>query len=241
MDQELHSAPLWLSVRFQCAADGRVLQGHGRHADHHGGISRRRTKTLDGAGFRSDRRLPRARCMRANGQPEPIIDERATPEQRRSAFQYHVRQVLRRRHAVPDPQPDRPKVSRSAVRAHSTLSFDKDGRVAATGCQGQCWSPDVELIKNPVSGAPRRIQVVMPEGIRTQGCRGCLGRHPLDRRDKIRNQGHAQLAGERRSDAGGCRGLAPRAKSNFTCRSHSGGGFMTGTLGARADPAARIA
>ena len=45
----------------------------------------------------------------------------------------------------------------------STFSFDKDGRAARLGSQG-VLETEVEPIKNPVTGAPHRIQVVMPEG-----------------------------------------------------------------------------
>ena len=44
-----------------------------------------------------------------------------------------------------------------------TFSFDRDGRVARLVAKGVLES-DVEPIKNPVTGAPHRIQVVMPEG-----------------------------------------------------------------------------
>jgi hypothetical protein len=42
-------------------------------------------------------------------------------------------------------------------------TFDKSGRKARLEIPGVLES-DVEPIKNPVTGAPHRIQVVMPEG-----------------------------------------------------------------------------
>ena len=45
----------------------------------------------------------------------------------------------------------------------STFSFDKDGRVARMVAKG-VLETEVEPIKNPVTGEPHRIQVVMPEG-----------------------------------------------------------------------------
>lgn len=43
------------------------------------------------------------------------------------------------------------------------FSFDKNGRVAKLVAKG-VLETEVEPIKNPVTGAPHRIQVVMPEG-----------------------------------------------------------------------------
>ena len=43
------------------------------------------------------------------------------------------------------------------------FSFDKSGRVARVVAKG-VLETEVEPIKNPITGAPHRIQVVMPEG-----------------------------------------------------------------------------
>ena len=43
------------------------------------------------------------------------------------------------------------------------FSFDKTGRVAHLVAKG-VLETDVEPIKNPVIGAPHRIQIIMPEG-----------------------------------------------------------------------------
>jgi hypothetical protein len=48
------------------------------------------------------------------------------------------------------------------------FSFDKDGRVARLVARG-VLETDVEPIRNPVTGAPHRIQVVMPEGFEHRG------------------------------------------------------------------------
>jgi hypothetical protein len=97
-----------------------------------------------------------------NGQLQPIIDERATPEQREALFNIMsgkfsaegtLFQIL----------------SLIVTKVHDplfvpiTFSFDRDGRVARLVAKGVLES-DVEPIKNPVTGAPHRIQVVMPEG-----------------------------------------------------------------------------
>ncbi len=75
---------------------------------------------LDGLVFAATVHFPGA-LHEGNGQLQPIIDERATPEQREA------------------------------------------GRVARMVAKG-VLETEVEPIKNPVTGEPHRIQVVMPEG-----------------------------------------------------------------------------
>lgn len=97
-----------------------------------------------------------------NGKMQPIIDERATPEQRQALFN-----ILSGKHSaegtlfrifslivttIHDP-----------VFAPFEFSFDKNGRMARLVAKG-VLETNVEPIKNPVSGLPHRMRVVMPEG-----------------------------------------------------------------------------
>ncbi len=97
-----------------------------------------------------------------NGQAQPIVDERATPEQREALFAimsgrnsaegtlFHIFSLIVSQMHEP-------------VFAPIEFSFDKAGRTARVVVPG-VLETDVEPIKNPVTGAPHRIQVVMPEG-----------------------------------------------------------------------------
>ncbi|GAC1550796.1 MAG: DUF1326 domain-containing protein [Collimonas sp.] len=97
-----------------------------------------------------------------NGQLQPIIEERATPEQREALFNimsgqnsaegtlFHIfSQIVTKMH---DP-----------IFAPVSFEFDKAARIARLVIPG-VLETEVEPIKNPVTGAPHRIQVVMPEG-----------------------------------------------------------------------------
>lgn len=93
---------------------------------------------------------------------QPIIDERATAEQREALFNifsgknsaegtlFHILSLIVTK--IHDP-----------VFVPFEFSFDKNGRVAKLVAKG-VLETEVEPIKNPVTGAPHRIQVVMPEG-----------------------------------------------------------------------------
>lgn len=97
-----------------------------------------------------------------NGQAQPIIDERATQEQRDALFQimsgkhsaegtlFHIFSLIVTK--MHDP-----------VFASIDLSFDKDARTARLSIPGALES-SVEPIRNPVTGLPHRVRVVMPEG-----------------------------------------------------------------------------
>ena len=97
-----------------------------------------------------------------NGQIQPIVDERATPEQREALFAimsgkhsaegtlFHILSLIVTK--LHDP-----------VFVPFEFSFDKNSRVARVVARG-VLETDVEPIKNPVTGAPHRIQVMMPEG-----------------------------------------------------------------------------
>jgi hypothetical protein len=97
-----------------------------------------------------------------NGQAQPIIEERATPAQREALFAimsgqnsvegtlFHIFSLIVTK--MHDP-----------LFAAVEFRFDKAGRTARLVIPGVLES-EVEPIKNPVTGAPHRIQVVMPEG-----------------------------------------------------------------------------
>jgi hypothetical protein len=117
--------------------------------------------TLDGLSFFVTVRFPGA-LHEGNGEIQPIIDERASPEQREALFKimsgqhsaegtlFHiVTLIVTKMH---DP-----------IFAPITFDFDKDARTARLSIPG-VLETDVEPIKNPVTGAPHRIRVVMPEG-----------------------------------------------------------------------------
>ena len=97
-----------------------------------------------------------------NGQAQPIIDERASPEQREALFGimsgqnsaegtlFHIFSLIVTKMHEP-------------IFAPVDFRFDKAGRTARLIIPGVLES-EVEPIRNPVTGAAHRIQVVMPEG-----------------------------------------------------------------------------
>lgn len=97
-----------------------------------------------------------------NGQAQPIIDEQATLEQREALFAimsgqnsaegtlFHIFSLIITK--MHDP-----------IFAPIEFQFDKPGRTARLVVPG-VLETEVEPIKNPVTGAEHRIQVVMPEG-----------------------------------------------------------------------------
>lgn len=102
-----------------------------------------------------------------NGQAQPIIDERATPQQREALFDimsgkssdegtlFNIfSMIVSKMH---DP-----------IFAPIQVQFDQDARTARVVIPG-VLETEVEPIKNPVTGAPHRIQVVMPEGFEHRG------------------------------------------------------------------------
>lgn len=116
---------------------------------------------LDGLCFAITVDFPGA-LHEGNGTIQPIIDERATPEQRQALFD-----IFSGKHSAEGTLFQ--IVSVIVTKIHDPVfapfefSFDKDGRVARLVARG-VLETDVEPIKNPVTGAPHRIQVVMPEG-----------------------------------------------------------------------------
>lgn len=116
---------------------------------------------LDGLCFAITVDFPGA-LHEGNGTIQPIVDERATPEQRQALFE-----IFSGKHSAEGTLFQ--IVSVIVTKIHDPVfapfefSFDKDGRVARLVARG-VLETDVEPIKNPVTGAPHRIQVVMPEG-----------------------------------------------------------------------------
>ncbi len=116
---------------------------------------------LDGLCFAITVDFPGA-LHEGNGTIQPIIDERATAEQRQALFE-----IFSGKHSAEGTLFH--IVSMIVTKIHDPVfvpfefSFDKDGRVARLVAKG-VLETDVEPIKNPVTGDPHRIQVVMPEG-----------------------------------------------------------------------------
>ncbi len=97
-----------------------------------------------------------------NGQAQPIIDERASPEQREAIFgimsgQNSVEGTLFHIFSLIVSKIHEP------IFASVDFGFDKAGRTARLIIPGVLES-EVEPIRNPVTGAEHRIRVVMPEG-----------------------------------------------------------------------------
>ena len=117
--------------------------------------------SLDGLSFFVTVHFP-GPLHEGNGELQPIIDERASPEQRDALFAimsgensaegtlFHIFSLIVTK--THDP-----------IFAPIEFSFDKAARTARLHIPG-VLETDVEPIKNPVTGAPHRIQVVMPEG-----------------------------------------------------------------------------
>jgi hypothetical protein len=149
---------------FGCPCDFNALPTHGSCK---GMVGMKITKgnfegiKLDGLIFAATVDFPGA-LHEGNGKMQPIVDERATAEQRQALFDimsgkhsaegtlFHIfSQIVT---TVHDP-----------IFAPFEFSFDKNGRIARLVAKG-VLETDVEPIKNPVTGSPHRIRVVMPEG-----------------------------------------------------------------------------
>jgi hypothetical protein len=97
-----------------------------------------------------------------NGEAQPIIDEHATAAQREALFN-----ILSGKNSAEGTlfQIFSLIVSKmhGPIFAPVTFEFDKAARTARLVIPG-VLETDVEPIRNPVTGAPHRIRVVMPEG-----------------------------------------------------------------------------
>ncbi|SFH73106.1 hypothetical protein SAMN04515618_102192 [Collimonas sp. OK307] len=117
--------------------------------------------SLDGLSFFVVVSFPGA-LHEGNGQLQPIIEERASPDQREALFNimsgqnsaegtlFHIFSVIVTK--MHDP-----------IFAPITFEFDKAARTARLVIPG-VLETEVEPIKNPVTGEPHHILVVMPEG-----------------------------------------------------------------------------
>ncbi|TDX32197.1 hypothetical protein DFO67_102146 [Modicisalibacter xianhensis] len=97
-----------------------------------------------------------------NGQAQPIIDERASPEQREALFEimsgkhsaegtlFHIFSIIVNK--MHDP-----------IFAPVSFEFDEEARTARLSIP-EVLETEVVPIRNPVTDKPHRIQVVMPEG-----------------------------------------------------------------------------
>jgi hypothetical protein len=149
---------------FGCPCDFNAMPTHGSCK---GMVGMKITKgnfegiKLDGLMFAATVDFPGA-LHEGNGKMQPIVDERATAEQRQALFNimsgkhsaegtlFHIlSQIVTTIH---DP-----------IFAPFEFTFDKNGRIARLVAKG-VLETDVEPIKNPVTGSPHRIRVVMPEG-----------------------------------------------------------------------------
>lgn len=116
---------------------------------------------LDGLSFFMTVHFPGA-LHEGNGEAQPIIDERATSDQRDALFAivsgknsvegtlFHIFSLIVSK--LHDP-----------IFAPVSFQFDKGARTARVSVPG-VLETDVEPIKNPVTGAPHHVKVVMPEG-----------------------------------------------------------------------------
>ena len=122
---------------------------------------------LDGLSFFLVVHFPGA-LHEGNGAAQPIIDERATPEQREALFKvlsgqhsaegtlFHIASLIVSQ--MHDP-----------IFAPIHYEFDKEARTATLSIPG-VLETEIEPIKNPVTGAPHRARVVMPEGFEYHEC-----------------------------------------------------------------------
>ena len=102
-----------------------------------------------------------------NGTMQAIIDERASPEQRDALFgilsgdnsdegtMFHIYSLIVAKNLTP-------------IFAPIEFEFDREARTARVSIPGVLETTS-EPIKNPVTGEPHRIQVVMPEGFEHRG------------------------------------------------------------------------
>ncbi len=164
---EWHLKGDWIkncNCAFGCPCDFNALPTHGdckglmgmRIAQGHFGDVR-----LDGLAFIVVLEFPGA-LHEGNGTIQPIVDARADSRQREAIFAilsgqhsdegtlFHIVSLIVSR--VLDP-----------IFAPIAFDFDLNGRTARVSIPG-VLETETQPIRNPVSGAPHRIQVLMPEG-----------------------------------------------------------------------------
>ena len=120
-----------------------------------------KSTSLDGLTFFAMVSFPGA-LHEGNGQLQPIIEERASPEQREALFNimsgqnsaegtlFHICSLIVTKMHEP-------------IFAPVTFQFDEAARTARLVIPG-VLETEVEPIKNPITGAAHRVQIVMPEG-----------------------------------------------------------------------------
>ena len=147
---------------------------------------------LDGLGFMVMVHFP-GPLHEGNGQAQPLIDERASPEQREALFA-----ILSGRHSAEGTLFQ--IVPLIVTRFHEPVfapfewEFDQPGRTARLRVPG-VLETEVEPIRNPVTGAPHRIQVVMPEGFEHREAEVASANIRSDGAIKFTTQGsHSSLA-----------------------------------------------
>jgi hypothetical protein len=116
---------------------------------------------LDGLTFIVTVRFP-GPLHEGNGQAQPIIEERASAEQREALFnimsgKYSAEGTLFHIFSLIVSQMHDP------VFAPVEFAFDKENRTARLSFAG-ILETEVQPIRNPVTGAAHRVRVVMPEG-----------------------------------------------------------------------------
>jgi hypothetical protein len=128
-----------------------------------------------------------------NGKAQAIIDERASPEQREALFG-----ILSGKNSEPGTLFN--IFSLIVTKMHDPIfapiefSFDLGKRRARVAAKGALVT-EVEPIRNPVTGAEHRIQVMMPEGFEHRGAEVAAARIESTGAIKfVVPQGHSSLA-----------------------------------------------
>ena len=148
--------------------------------------------SLDGVKFVTTVDFP-GPLHEGNGTVQPIIDERATPTQREALFcilsgqnsaegtWFHIISLIVTKMLDP-------------IFAPIHFEFDLPGRRAKISIPG-VLDTENEPIKNPMTGAPHRIRVVMPEGFEHHSAEVCSARiHSTGGIKFDVAQGHGSLA-----------------------------------------------
>jgi hypothetical protein len=118
--------------------------------------------SLDGLSFCLTVFFPGA-LHEGNGEGQPIIDERATPAQREALFNILQGQNSDEGTLFSIFSAIISKMHAPIFAPFNWQQFDQAGRKAHLSIPG-VLETEVEPIKNPVTGKPHRIRVVMPEG-----------------------------------------------------------------------------
>ena len=156
--------------------------------------------SLDGLAFVVVLEFPGA-LHEGNGTIQPIVEARADSRQREALFAilsgqhsdegtlFHIVSLIVSRMLDP-------------VFAPIDFDFDLDGRTARVSIPG-ILETETQPIRNPVSGAPHRIQVLMPEGFEHRTAEIASAR--IDSTGGLRftiSEGHSSLARVEQTPAG---------------------------------------